>query len=64
VPATRFQGTVKTVKLGNVMTEVVVTVGGLDVVSVITRTSAEHLALKVGDGVTAVIKPTEVLIDK
>jgi molybdopterin-binding protein len=60
----QFQGTVKTVKLGNVMAEVVVNVGDLEVVSAITRTSAESLQLKAGDGVRVVIKSTEVLIDK
>ena len=60
----QFQGTIKSVKLGNVMAEIVVTVGDLEIVSAITRTSAEHMALKPGDQVTAVIKSTEVLIDK
>ena len=60
----QFQGTIKSVKLGTVMAEVVVTVGGLEIVSAITRGSAEHLGLKVGDKVTAVIKSTEVMIAK
>jgi molybdopterin-binding protein len=60
----QFQGTVKDIKLGNVMAEVVVTVGQLEIVSAITRTSAENLGLKVGDSVTAVIKSTEVMIAK
>jgi molybdopterin-binding protein len=60
----QFKGVVKSVKLGEVATEVVVDVGGLEVVSLITRGSAEHLGLKAGDRVTAVIKATEVLIDK
>jgi molybdopterin-binding protein len=60
----QFAGVVKSVKLGEVMAEVVVTVGGLEVVSAITRTSAEALALKAGDKVRAIIKSTEVLIDK
>jgi molybdopterin-binding protein len=60
----QFKGTIKSVKLGNVMAEVVVSVGDLEVVSAITRSSAEHLALKAGDEVTAVIKSTEVLIEK
>ena len=60
----QFKGTVKSVKLGNVMAEVVVAVGGLEFVSAITRGSAEHLGLKVGDEVTAVIKSTEVMIAK
>jgi molybdopterin-binding protein len=46
------------------MAEVIVSVGNLEFVSAITRTSAEHLNLKVGDKVKAIIKSTEVLIDK
>ena len=60
----QFPGTVKSVKLGNVMAEVIVTVGDIEVVSAITRDSAERLGLKPGDAVTAVIKSTEVMIDK
>jgi molybdopterin-binding protein len=60
----QFKGTVKSVKLGEVMAEVVVSVGSLEVVSAITRASAEALGLKPGDEVKAIIKSTEVLIDK
>jgi molybdopterin-binding protein len=60
----QFEGTVKAVKLGTVMAEVVVTVGNLEIVSAITRTSAEALGLKPGDRVRAIIKSTEVLLDK
>jgi molybdopterin-binding protein len=60
----QFKGTVKEVKLGNVMAEVVVTVGSIEIVSAITRGSAERMGLKPGDSVTAIIKSTEVLIDK
>jgi molybdopterin-binding protein len=60
----QFQGVVKSVKLGEVMAEVVVVAGGLEIVSAITRGSAEALGLKPGDPVKAVIKSTEVLIDK
>ena len=60
----QFKGTVKEVKLGNVMAEVVITVGSLEIVSAITRSSAESLKLKAGDSVTAIIKSTEVMIDK
>jgi molybdopterin-binding protein len=60
----QFKGTVKSVKLGEVMAEVVVVVGSLEIVSAITRGSAEHLGLKVGDEVTTVIKSTEVMIAK
>jgi len=60
----QFQGTVKSVKLGNVMAEIVVDVGDIEIVSLISRASAEHLNLKVGDSVKTIIKSTEVLIDK
>jgi molybdopterin-binding protein len=60
----QFKGTIKSVKLGNVTAEIVVTHGDIEIVSVITRASAEDLGLKVGDEVTAVIKSTEVLIAK
>jgi molybdopterin-binding protein len=46
------------------MAEAVVSVGGLEIVSAITRGSAEHMDLNVGDEVTAVMKSTEVLINK
>jgi molybdopterin-binding protein len=60
----QLPGTVKSVRLGNVMAEVVVTVGGIEIVSAITRASAEALNLRPGDAVKAVIKSTEVMIDK
>jgi molybdopterin-binding protein len=60
----QFVGTVTAVRLGGIMAEVVVQVGDLEIVSAITRGSAESLQLKAGDTVKAVIKSTEVLIDK
>ena len=60
----QFEGTIKAVKLGNVMAEVVVAVANLEIVSVITRGSAEQLNLKVGDKIRAIIKSTEIMIDK
>jgi molybdopterin-binding protein len=60
----QFKGQVKSVTLGNVVAEVIISVGSFEIVSVISRTSAEQMQLKVGDEVTAVIKSTEVLIDK
>lgn len=60
----QFQGTIKSVKLGNVMAEVIVSVGDIEIVSAITKSSAESLGLKEGDQVKAVIKSTEVMIDK
>lgn len=60
----QFKGTIKSVKLGNVMAEVILTVGGIELVSVITRESAERMKLKTGDSATAVIKSTEVMVSK
>jgi molybdopterin-binding protein len=60
----QLKGTVKSVTLGEVMAEVVVDVGGQEIASAITRTSAERLGLAEGDQVVAVIKATEVLIGK
>jgi molybdopterin-binding protein len=60
----QFQGKIKSVKLGTVMAEVVVAAGNLEIVAAITRGSAESLGLKVGDAVRAVVKATEVMIDK
>ena len=58
----QLQGTVKSVTLGAVMAEVVVDVNGQEVVSTITRGSAERLGLSKGSAVTVVIKSTDVLL--
>ncbi len=60
----QLPATVKTVELGAVMAEVVMTIGDVEVVAAITRHSAEALGLKAGDSVKAIIKSTEVMIDK
>ncbi len=60
----QLPATIKSVKLGNVMAEVVMAVGGVEIVAAITRESAETMGLKAGDSVKAVIKSTEVMIDK
>jgi molybdopterin-binding protein len=60
----KLVGKVKDVKLGEVMAQVTVKVGGNIIDSVITRSSAEELQLKKGDTVTVVIKSTEVMIQK
>ena len=57
-------GEVIELHLGDVMAHVVVKVDDNSVESVITRRSAEELKLKVGDTVGAVIKATEVLLQK
>ncbi len=60
----QLKGTIKSVKLGQIMAEVVIEVAGLEVVSLISRASAERMNLKEGDEATAVIKATEVLVEK
>lgn len=52
------------VTLGDIMAHVVVRIGKSQIESVITRRSAEQLALKKGDKVTVVIKSTEVMLEK
>jgi molybdopterin-binding protein len=60
----QLKGTVKSVQTDGLMAEVVVSAGSLEIVSIITRGSAEALSLKEGDQVTAVVKSTEVMIEK
>jgi molybdopterin-binding protein len=58
----QLKGTVTSVTLGTVMAEVAVDVGGQEIVSAITRTSAEQLGLAEGQEVTVLIKATEVML--
>ena len=60
----QLRGVVKGIKLGTVMAEVTVDIGGQDVVAAITRGSVERLDLKEGEQVTVIIKATEVMIGK
>ena len=61
----QFPGIVKEVKLGAVMAEIIVDVGGGNqFVSAITKDATEDLALKVGDKVTVLVKSTSVMIQK
>jgi molybdopterin-binding protein len=60
----QLKGTVEEIQLGGVMAHVTVRVGENLVESVITRRSAEEMALKQGDAVTVVIKSTEVMLQK
>ena len=60
----QLKGKVRSVKLGNVMAEVILEVAGQEMVSEISKGSAEQLALKAGDAVRVIIKSTEVMIGK
>jgi molybdopterin-binding protein len=60
----RLQGNVIEIQLGGVMAHVVVQVGNNVIESVITKRSVDEMKLKVGDKVSAVIKSTEVMLEK
>jgi molybdopterin-binding protein len=60
----KLRGTIEEIRFGDVMTHVVVRVGDNLIESVITRRSADELKLKKGDTVSAVVKATEVMIQK
>ncbi len=61
----QLQGKVTAVRLGSVMAEVTVDVGGGNsLVSAITRSSAESMGLGEGVEVVVVIKATEVMIGR
>ena len=58
----QLKGTVRSVHHGEVMSEVVVDLGGQEIVAAITKTSAEGLNLEEGTEVTVIIKATEVMV--
>lgn len=60
----KLVGKIEGLKLGSVMVHVVVRVGNNLIESVITRSSADEMKLKLGDTVTAIIKSTEVMLEK
>ncbi len=60
----QLEGVVEDIQLGGVMAHVTVRVGKNLVESVITRRSAEEMSLKKGDTVKAIIKSTEVMLQK
>ncbi len=60
----RLEGKILELQLGGVMAHVVIRVGENLIESVITRRSAEEMKLAIGDTVSAVIKSTEVMLEK
>ena len=60
----RLRGRISSIFADGVMAEVRIQVGDQEIVSIITRASAERLELAVGDEVLAVMKSTEVMIAK
>lgn len=60
----QLKGKVKDIKIGQVMAEVVLEIAdGVDVVSVITASSAERLGLAPGKEAQVVIKATSVMLN-
>ena len=58
-----FKGTVKQLTMGSVNAEVIIELpGGTEIVSIITKHSAEAMGLAVGRGAYAVVKASDVLI--
>jgi molybdopterin-binding protein len=55
-------GTVKKVTIGLVNAEVVIEAAGVEIVSVITKESAEAMGLKAGAKVKAMVKATSVML--
>jgi len=60
----KLWGTVTDVKLGTIMAEVTVDIGGQAVVAAVTRGGVEQIELEIGDEVTVLIKATEVMLGK
>ena len=60
----RLEGEIIELQLGGVMAHVAVRVGNEVIESVITKRSADEMKLKGGDKVAAVIKSTEVMLEK
>lgn len=60
----KLSGTIKDIKSGAVMAQIIVDVNGQQVTSAITNDSVSELGLKAGDQVTALIKSTDVMIMK
>ncbi|HXJ68345.1 MAG TPA: TOBE domain-containing protein [Verrucomicrobiae bacterium] len=60
----RLRGTIARLQYDGLMAEVVLRIGDQELVSVITRSSADRLGLEVGDEAFAVVKATEVILGK
>lgn len=60
----KLRGTITRLDTDGLMAEVSLRIGDQDLVSIITRSSAERLGLKVGDEALAIIKSTEVMLGK
>ena len=60
----RIPGTIKTIVSDNVVSELTLRTASSDITAIITTGSVKRTNLKVGDNVFAIIKATEVSIEK
>jgi molybdopterin-binding protein len=58
----QLRGTVRSLEAGAIMSEVIVDVGGQEIVAAITRGSAERLGLQEGSEAIVIIKATDVMV--
>lgn len=58
----KLEGTIKAMYVGQAMVEVVISIGEIEMVSLISRDSARRMGLKVGDHATAMINPAEMVL--
>lgn len=58
----QLAGKVTSVQIGEVMAQVVIDIGGAQIVAAITKDSVERLGLVEGSSATAIIKATDVLV--
>jgi molybdopterin-binding protein len=60
----RIPGTIKTIVSDSVVSELTLRTASADITAIITTGSVKRMNLKVGDNVFAIIKATEVSIEK
>ena len=60
----KLRGKIEEIQLGDIMAHVAIRVGDNLIERGVTRRSADELQLRKGDTVTAVVKATEVMIQK
>lgn len=60
----QFQGSVTRIAEGQVMAEVTVKVGSLELVAAITEGSVKNMGLRINDSVTVAIKASDIMVGK
>lgn len=60
----RFEGEINHIEKSRLLTKIILNFNHIQLVSVITTASAEHLNLEVGDHVTGLVKTTDIILIK